>query len=322
MPLLSTPEFWARPGLLSALLRPAAWGYAAGGAMRQAWARPWRAGVPVICIGNLVVGGAGKTPIVLSLADRLRPRGAHILSRGYGGSLAGPIAVDPARHTAAQVGDEPLLLAAAAPTWVARDRVAGAKAAVAAGAKLLLLDDGLQNPNLIKDLALVAVDGAYGFGNGAVLPAGPLREPLARGLVRADAVVLVGEDRAGVTPLISAKTVLRAALIAENAADFAGRAVLAFAGIGRPAKFFATLDAAAARIVTRRAFADHHSYRSFELDELAAAAAAAGARLVTTAKDWVRLTPDWRARVEVLRVNLAWSDERMLGALLARVGLG
>lgn len=320
MPLPPTPEFWARRGLLSSVLQPLAWSYAAGAAARRRWTRPERAALPVVCVGNLVTGGAGKTPVVLSLAARLKARGhaVHILSRGYGGRLAGPVRVDPTRQTASEVGDEPLLLAEAAPTWVARDRVAGARAARAAGARLLLLDDGLQNPSLVKDLSLLVVDGDYGFGNGRVLPAGPLREPLAQGLAHAEAVVLMGEDRAGVGARLGGKSVLRAQLVAEEPGRFAGAAAVAFAGIGRPAKFFATLEATGARLVARHAFADHHRYRAAELARLGAEADAAGAALVTTAKDWARLAPAWRARVAVLRVAVRWQDEAMLDALLER----
>ncbi|MGO8920811.1 MAG: tetraacyldisaccharide 4'-kinase [Stellaceae bacterium] len=320
MPAPPTPEFWARRGPVSSLLQPLAWGYAMGAAARQRWTRPWQAPVPVICIGNLVAGGAGKTPVALSLARRLQARGrqVHILSRGYGGSLAGPVAVDPTRHGAAEVGDEPLLLAEAAPCWVARDRVAGAQAAIAAGAKLLLLDDGLQNPRLAKTLSLLVVDGGYGFGNRRVLPAGPLRERLASGLARADAVVLMGEDTAGITPLLAGKTVLRARLAAENGGDVAGRALVAFAGIGRPEKFFASLAAAGGTLVARHGFADHHRYRESELKRLQAEAA--GALLVTTAKDRVRLPAPWRARVSVLEVRVAWEDAAALDALLERAG--
>jgi tetraacyldisaccharide 4'-kinase len=302
------------------LLLPLAWVYAAGAAARQAWTQPFRAAVPVICVGNLVAGGAGKTPVVLSLAARLAARGhaPHILSRGYGGRLAGPVRVEGARHGAADVGDEPLLLAAAAPTWVARDRVAGATAAIAAGATLLLLDDGLQNPRLAKTLSLAVVDGDAGFGNGRVLPAGPLREPLAHGLARADCVVLMGDDATGLTPMLAGKTVLRARLVAENAADFAGKTVIAFAGIGRPAKFFASLAAADARPIRRRSFADHHRYREGELIRLLAEAEAKGAQLVTTAKDWVRLPPEWQTRTAVLRVTVAWDDVAALDAALER----
>jgi tetraacyldisaccharide 4'-kinase len=321
MPLPPSPDFWARRGVVSTLLQPLAWGYAAGGAARHRWTSPWHARVPVICVGNLVAGGAGKTPVVLALAARLnaRGKGAHILSRGYGGALPGPLAVDPARHDAAQVGDEPLLLAAASPCWVARDRVAGAKAAIAAGAGLLLLDDGLQNPRLAKDLSLLVIDASYGLGNGRVLPAGPLREPPAAGFARADAILLMGEAEMRLDALAIGKPVLRARLVPENGAEFAGKPVIAFAGIGRPEKFFATLEALGARLLARHAFADHHRYREGELVALAATAEHAGATLVTTAKDAVRLSPAWRGRVGVLRVTVAWEDTVALDALLARV---
>jgi tetraacyldisaccharide 4'-kinase len=320
MPPQPTPEFWAHRGVLSTLLQPAAWLYGMAALARQRWTAPWRAPVPVICIGNLVVGGAGKTPVTLSLARRLRERGCrvHILSRGYGGGLSGPVAVDPARHTATDVGDEPLLLAEVAPCWVAHDRVAGARAAIAAGAELLLLDDGFQNPTLAKDLSLVVVDGGYGFGNGRLLPAGPLREPLIQGLARADAVVLMGDDTAGVAARVTGKLLLRARLVPENAGDVAGRAVIAFAGIGRPAKFFATLESAGARVLGRHAFPDHHRYADSELARLRAAAERAGAMLVTTAKDWVRLSPKSREPAHVLRVRVAWDDAAPLDALLDR----
>ena len=325
MPPPSTPEFWRERGLLSTLLQPLAWAYGAGAAARRATARSWQASVPVVCVGNLVAGGAGKTPVVLSLAARLAARGRspHVLSRGYGGRLAGPVAVEPGRHDAAAVGDEPLLLAEAAPCWVARDRVAGAKAAVAAGADLLLLDDGLQNPSLAKTLSLLVIDGGYGFGNGRVLPAGPLREPIAIGLARADVLVLMGEDEAVLAPVLGNRVVLRARLRAENAASIAGDAVVAFAGIARPAKFFAMLEAAGARVIEGRAFPDHHRYDAAELDALRRRRdGIAGARLITTAKDWVRLAPEWRAEVGVLKVSVAWEDEAALDRLLDRIGHG
>lgn len=325
MPPPATPEFWRERGLLSTLLQPLAWAYRAGTAARRSTARSWQASVPVICVGNLVAGGAGKTPVVLSLATRLAVGGhsPHILSRGYGGRLAGPVAVEPGRHDAAAVGDEPLLLAQAAPCWVARNRVAGAKAAIAAGADLLLLDDGLQNPSLAKTLSLLVIDGAYGFGNGRVLPAGPLREPIALGLARADAVVLMGDDEAGLASLLADRPVLRARLQPDNAASIAGAAVIAFAGIGRPAKFFGMLEAAGATLIERRAFPDHHPYDATEIDALRRRRdGVRGARLITTAKDWVRLAPEWRAEVSVLMVSVAWEDEATLARLFDRIGDG
>ncbi|MGH7076077.1 MAG: tetraacyldisaccharide 4'-kinase [Stellaceae bacterium] len=317
---MSPPDFWSRPGLVPSLLQPAAELFAAMGAARRAMIVPWQAPVPVICVGNLVLGGAGKTPVVASLARLLRAsrRNPHILSRGYGGSAAGPLRVDPACQDAAEVGDEPVLLAREAPVWVARDRAAGARAAVEAGADCLLLDDGFQNPSLIKNFSLLVIDGAYGLGNGRVVPAGPLREPAASGLGRADAIVVMGEDRANIAPRLT-PPVFEARLAPVNGADFAGREVIAFAGIGRPEKFFATLADAGAKIVGRHAFSDHHRYRDAELHRLRDAAAAQGAVLVTTEKDRVRLPPAWQAAIASLEVRVAWHDEAMLMQHLERV---
>jgi tetraacyldisaccharide 4'-kinase len=312
------PELWRRRGLASTLLLPAAWLYAAAGALRQRAVRSWRAPIPVLCVGNLVAGGAGKTPIAASLARLLAERGAvpHILSRGYGGRLAGPVRVDPARHTAAEVGDEPLLLAREAPVWVARDRVAGARAAVAAGAGLLILDDGFQNPALAKDFSLLVVDGGYGFGNRRVIPAGPLREPIASGLARAHALVLLGVDETGAARRVGALPCLSASLDALEPRRFAGAAVVAFAGIGRPEKFFATLEGVGAHLVERCAFPDHHPFSEADLAALAETAQRAGARLVTTEKDWVRLPPAWAERAETLPVAAKWRDPEALIGLL------
>ncbi len=317
------PEFWARDGILPALLSPLAGLYVLAGDWRRAAARPYRAPVPVICAGAVTAGGAGKTPVALALARHLVRRGrrVHLLSRGYGGSAAGPLAVDLRRHDAATVGDEPLLLAVAAPCWVARDRAAGARAAVAAGADIIVMDDGLQNPTLAQDLTLLVVDGEQGFGNGRVMPAGPLREPVERALARADAAVLVGEDRTGVAGRLGATPLLRARLVAE-AADLAGRRVLAFAGIARPAKFFAALAALGAEIAAAEAFPDHHRYTADEIARLFATAQRLGALPVTTEKDAVRLPAEARARVRVVPARLDWDDAAALDRLLDQVLAG
>ncbi|BBK45119.1 tetraacyldisaccharide 4'-kinase [Allostella vacuolata] len=313
------PDFWRRSGPLATLLGPLGVLYALAGLVRQRTAHPWRAPVPVVCIGNLTLGGTGKTPVVLDLARRLAARRPHVVTRGYGGRLAGPERVDPARHSAEDVGDEPLLLARRTPTWVARDRAAGARAAVRAGAGLLLLDDGFQNPGLAKDLSLVVVDGEAGFGNGRVFPAGPLREPVARGLARADALVLMGEDRHGIAR-VSPVPVLSARLVPRMPLAFAPLAPLvAFAGIGRPEKFFATLRRLGADPVAEQGFPDHHRFRVDELLRLEGLAAGLDARLVTTDKDAVRLPPSWRARVAVLRVGVEWEDPAALDRMLARL---
>jgi tetraacyldisaccharide 4'-kinase len=321
---MRAPEFWRRNGALAAALGPVAMLWAAGAALRARVARPWRAPVPVICIGNLVAGGAGKTPLVIAVARHLAARGRapHIIARGYGGRLAGPARVDPARHSAAEAGDEPLLLAAAAPAWIARDRAAGARAAIAAGAGLLVLDDGFQNNALARDLSLLAVDGGYGFGNGRVMPAGPLREPLAGGLARADAVVIIGADTVNAAALLPPRLPVynaRAVPLPGAADDIAGRAVFAFAGIGRPAKFYATLREMGCDIRGTRDFADHHPFTAEEAMALCEAAAALNAVPVTTEKDAVRLPMPARAMVRVLPVVLEWEEADALDRLLAPV---
>lgn len=319
------PAFWQRDGVPARLLSPAGAVYDAAGVLRRRLAAPRPAGAPVICVGNATVGGTGKTPVAIDLARRLQARGraVHLLARGYGARLPGaPLRVDPARHTCVDVGDEALLLARAAPTWVTRDRLAGARAAVGAGAQVVVMDDGLQNPRLAKDLSLLVVDGATGFGNRRVLPAGPLRESLGRALARADAVVVMGRDQAGLATLLAgAGPVLAARLVAGAGLErpLRGRRVLAFAGIGRPAKFFDALAAMGAEVVGTRAFADHHVFSRAELGEVLAGAESAGAVAVTTEKDAARL-PAWaRARVAVLPVAVEWRHPDALERLLAPI---
>ncbi|MBV9523374.1 MAG: tetraacyldisaccharide 4'-kinase, partial [Alphaproteobacteria bacterium] len=245
-------------------------------------------------------------------------RRPHILTRGYGGALAGPVRVDTTRHGAVAVGDEALLLARAAPVWVARDRRAGARAAIADGADLILLDDGFQNPSIAKDLSLLVIDGTYGFGNRRLIPAGPLREPLGAGLARADAAIIIGADTAGnAARLAGALPLFHARLAAQGADDLRGRAVVAFAGIGRPAKFYATVADLGARILARQDFPDHHPYQEAELQRLLAMARGAGAVAVTTAKDWVRIPPACRADIRAVEVTIEWSEKAALIELLA-----
>lgn len=315
------PDFWRGTGRLSGLLLPAACAYAAVAALRAALARPVRAEVPVICVGNIVAGGAGKTPVALALAEILKARklAPHFLSRGYGGTVVGPERVNPLSHTAAEVGDEALLLAAAAPTWVSRRRVAGARAAVAGGAGIVVMDDGHQNPSLAKDLSLIVVDGGFGFGNGRVMPAGPLRESISAGLKRAHAMVIIGRDRLGVAAMARGLPILRARLVpGPEASALKGRRALAFAGIGRPSKFFETLTEIGADVRRSIAFPDHHPYRPEEIEAILAEAESTDAVVVTTAKDAVRLPPELRERVAVLSVRLTWDDEAALNRLLDR----
>jgi tetraacyldisaccharide 4'-kinase len=316
---MRAPGFWQRGGVLPRLLAPAAW-VATGMTARRVAQLGWHAPVPVLCCGNAGVGGAGKTTLALDLGERLLRRGAAVafLTRGYGGRVRGTVRAGPG-HDAVQIGDEALLLAAVAPTYVGADRAAAAKIAVAAGATVLILDDGLQNPGLAKTMSLLVVDGAVGFGNGRVLPAGPLREPVAAAAARCRAAIMIGHDAAAATTALPVGfPVLRARLL-PVAAGLAGVRVLAFAGIGRPAKFFATLAEAGALVVGQQAFADHHPFRPAELRELARRAEALQARLVTTPKDAVRLPPDWRQEVVVAGVRLDWEDEGDIEALLTEL---
>jgi len=329
---LSTPRWWYRreggpAPLTRALLTPLSWIWASATARRIARATPADPGAPVICVGNLTAGGVGKTPIVRELLLVLNNGGvaAHGLSRGYGGSLKGPLRVDPTRHKAGEVGDEPLMLAQDFPIWVSRDRVAGATAAAAAGAQVIVMDDGHQNPDLAKTLSLVVVDGEtrddeWPFGDGRVFPAGPMREPLAVGLARADAViVLLPADLPEVDPqllaLLSSKPVLIARL--EPAAPPPGGPQVGFAGVGKPWKVERALQAAGCDLVDFAPFPDHGAYSEDTLRGLAERARDLGASLITTEKDWIRLPPAWRERVAAWPVRARFEDEEALARVLA-----
>ncbi len=315
------PTFWRHgsSSLLPLMLAPAADVVAAITA-RRVRRRGWHAPVPVICCGNAVVGGAGKTTLVLDLAQRLQARGlaVHLLTRGYRGTAGGVLRVDPALHTASQVGDEALLLAAAAPTWRGADRAEAARQATAAGAEVLVMDDGLQNPTLEKSLSLLVIDGGFGFGNGRVLPAGPLREPVAAAASRCQAAVLIGPDMAGaLAQVTSPLPVLRARLQpAPKISDLTGERVVAFAGIGLPEKFFAMLVEAGVRVTEEIAFPDHHAFTAAELADILDRAAKGRALAVTTPKDLVRIPLALHQKIRAIGVSLAWDSEAALEAML------
>lgn len=324
---MRAPGFWAASGGIAPLLLAPFSAIYAGATARRMQRSGWRAPVPVICCGNATAGGAGKTTVAMDLGRRLADRGvnAHFLTRGYGGSLKGPVRVDPDRHDSTQVGDEALILAEHRPCWVSGNRGAGAQAAVAAGAQAIVMDDGLQNPTLEKDLSLLIVDGAFGFGNGRVIPAGPLREPVAAAAARSHAAVLIGRDETNaLAQLPPGLPVLRAKLVAgPEAAMLAGQPVFAFCGIASPPKFFATLQESGAVLAGRESFADHYPYDEGDLKDLLAQAETLRALPVTTKKDWVRLPAPYRSRVTVVTIALAWEEpaaiESLLDPLVARV---
>ena len=324
---MRAPEFWQVRGPTACLLAPLGAVIAAAGALRRRLKTPERVAVPVICVGNLVVGGAGKTPVALALIALLRDLDVtvHALTRGYGGSLTGPILVDPSVHDAGMVGDEPLLLAARAPTWVSHDRAAGARAAVAAGASVIVMDDGLQNGDLAHDWDLIVIDGGVGFGNGLLMPAGPLREPIAAGVARARFAIIIGDDRCDAAAALGDDVpILRARLKALGPRDkWAGRRVLGFAGIGRPEKFFETLRALDVALVDEVAFSDHHPYEIAEVEALRRRAGELDAVLVTTEKDFIRIPAGERSGIEALPVELAWvqtAGDTIKAALVGLLG--
>jgi len=319
------PAFWHRPpSWTSRLLMPlgALYGAVAGRRMQ----RPgFDAGVPVLCVGNYHTGGAGKTPAVLALVQLLRGLGETpvVLSRGYGGRLRGPVTVDPGRHAAADVGDEPLMLARTVAVVVARDRVGGVALARAQGASVIVMDDGFQNPALVKDASLIVIDSDRGLGNACLFPAGPLRAPLDVQLARTDALIVIGDGAAA--SAVAAATAARSAPVlsahlqpnAASVAALAAKRVSAFAGIGDPGRFFRTLRAAGIDLVRERAFADHHAFSQGEIEALAAEARGEALTLVTTEKDLARLQtsgglPSWANDIVPFVVTLQFDDAAAL----------
>jgi tetraacyldisaccharide 4'-kinase len=328
---MRAPGFWwrPRPGALARLLQPLGWVYGAVTLSRMRRAGE-PAGVPVICVGNFVAGGAGKTPTSIAIAALLRQRGEtpFILTRGYGGSLIGPVEVDPARHRASEAGDEALLLAREARTIKAGDRRAGAALAVSLGASVIVMDDGLQNPALTKQLRLAVVDGASGVGNGLCVPAGPLRAPLPGQFELTDAVVVIGEGSPGEAGAAQAAArglgVVGAWLspMPGVTARLVGQPLIAVSGIGRPEKFIATLEAARARIVARHSLVDHHAYTAEDVAKLLSQAKAMDCQIATTEKDMTKLAPLWPeaelARLVVVPVALQFADAGQIRTLLDR----
>ncbi|HWU26459.1 MAG TPA: tetraacyldisaccharide 4'-kinase [Rhizomicrobium sp.] len=306
---MRAPEFWTgKDGasrLTATALSPLGRLYGAVTAWKRTHAAPYCAKAKIACIGNLTVGGSGKTPVSLAVLDILQSRNvsAAALTRGYGGRIRKPTVVDSSLHTAADVGDEALLLAARNRTIVSADRPLGARLADAEGVAVIVMDDGYQNFSLAKDLQILVVDAEAGFGNGHILPAGPLRERIEDGLARADAVVFVGAGSPAL-PGFSGP-VFRARLIPSRGEDLASRRVLAFAGIGRPEKFFDTLRALGASVVATYPFPDHHVFRTDEIAKLRSNAVSENAMLITTEKDYVRLAPAERGDIQVLAVRAA-----------------
>ena len=323
---MQAPDFWqsGKGGALAVVLSPLGWFYGLATKAKLMTIKAWTSPVPIICVGNLITGGAGKTPVALDLAKRLQAKGrnVHFLSRGYGGYEKGPLRVDPKNHGFAHVGDEPLLLAARAPTWVSRERQAGCKAAAKAGADIIIMDDGFQNPYIAKNFSIIVIDGCYGFGNKKLIPAGPLRETIAGGLARAQAVVVIGEDRMGSMDLVSneghspVSALLTAAPLPE---DIKGKPVVAFAGIGRPDKFFETVSGLECIVKEKIPFADHHPYSKADIKLLRDTAKKANARLLSTEKDARRLPASFLSEVTIVCVTMEWKNKEAIETLLDEI---
>lgn len=325
---MKPPRFWAAgldprsreaAPLTRALLTPVSALYAIVVNRKTRSAQPVDAGLPVICVGNLTVGGVGKTPVVQAVRAYLSNKGlrAASLSRGYGGKLKGPLQVSPGKHSAADVGDEPLMLANSGESWIGADRAAAAKAMKASGVQAVIMDDGHQNHGVRKTLSLIVIDASTAFGNGHIIPKGPLREPIASGLARADAVILIGD---GVVPpdvTQSSLPVWRAKL--EPQSPPPAGPLVAFAGIGRPEKFFDGLKSAGASLSEEVPFPDHHAFTSADLDYLETLAAERDAGLITTEKDHVRLPPEMRSRVAVFSIAAQFEMPTALDDMLAPV---
>ncbi len=328
---LSTPAFWygqtrGFSRVLPNILSPFSWVYGAVVRQRFSMHYPVPMDRPVICVGNVVAGGAGKTPVVMALVELLQDQGMnpHILSRGYGGAEEGPLQVSPERDTAEDVGDEPLLLVEAAPTWVARNRALGVQAAIDTGATVIVMDDGFQNPTFFKDVSLLVIDGQAGLGNGRLMPAGPLRECFDSAIARCDAVIIVGDDLHGLRAKIAAQRAdlpVFAAKLAPRAdtPSVDGKTVYAFAGIGRPEKFRHTLEAAGAVVEGWAEFPDHYPYAEEDLAELMASASSGGIAVYTTVKDHVRLPASLRERVIPFAVSVTFDQPQELYDLVAAV---
>jgi tetraacyldisaccharide 4'-kinase len=314
--MLKTPQFWNHSYGISQVLRPFSWLYTQVSLWRESRIKSIKVDVPVLCVGNLVMGGAGKTPTVMALVEILKTMGhvPHILSRGYGGYFRDAILVDPNLHSYLQVGDEPLLLANIAPTWIGSNRVDSARAAIKAGASILVMDDGLQNPSIYKDFSFVVIDSIQGLGNHLVFPAGPLREPIQKGLTRAEALIMIGD---GIAPLHKGHDIIELGAKLTCEGPLTQQSVVAFAGIGFPEKFKHSLDSHNYVVKEFIPFADHHPYTIIDLQRLLRIAEQHGCGLITTVKDQLRLPHEYREQVQVLPVQLRFNDSQKIQKILA-----
>lgn len=325
--MMKSPKFWVKPTptVLAKLLFPLSALYQKLHNRRLTKGIPHRANLPVLCVGNVTVGGTGKTPLCIALAKYLQEQGKRVifLSRGYGGKLKGPVQVNPEKHTYKDVGDEPLLLAQVAPTIIAKDRHQGLAIASYLGGDIIIMDDGLQNPSVHRDKSVLVIDGNVGLGNGMTVPSGPMREPLSQALSRVNAVVIMGGDSHGLEKMITENSphmpVVHAGVYASCKVPVGG-AVVAFAGIGRPQKFFETVQALGYEIRKKIFYADHHPYTVGDMKKLQNLADRHTAKLLTTDKDKMRLSPELQNTVHVVNIEIRWQQDSDIQVLLGDWG--
>ncbi len=318
---MKTPRFWKSKNLISTTLLPLGWIYSGLTAARLKFKKSGKVNIPVICLGNITAGGSGKTPTAVTLAKLLQKKGYHpyFVSRGYGGKLSDIILTKDSTYTAAEVGDEPLILSRTAPVSINPDRYQAALKAQEQGADIIIMDDGFQNPSLKKDISILIIDGGFGFGNLRPLPAGPLRENLQSGLKRANAALIIGADKTNCAqemknlPLFYGK-------IKEIEPPTKPTNVIAFAGIGRPAKFYQSLENCGINIISRHDFPDHHFYTEKELRSLLNEAQEKKAELYTTAKDIVKIPLPLRPKFKVLEIEIEIEKEQeLISFILSRL---
>ena len=309
---MKTPKFWSSQNFISDLLFPLGLLYGLATKLRIKFGKTQKVNIPVICIGNVTAGGTGKTPVSIAIASLLQKKQKKVffVSRGYGGKLKN-IKVDGTKHSAAEVGDEPLLLAQQAPVIVNADRVAGAQKAQQEGAQLILMDDGFQNPGLHKDLSFLVFDGNSGIGNGRCIPSGPLRETLKDGLKRAQGIIILGEDKQNIAQQVGNLPVFYGKITATPLL-LDNKNVIAFAGIGKPEKFYKSLQEQGFNIIKTFNFGDHHQYTRPELENLLHEAHYFNTELVTTTKDYVKIPTDLQKHFHVLKVDVCWESSEKL----------
>ena len=319
---MQIPKFWNNDTLSSKMLAPLAWLYGKIIVLRSQNTKPKKIDIPVMCIGNATIGGAGKTPVAMAIAKILMRDGinVHFLTRGYGGSLKGPVKVNPKIHNFEDVGDEALLLSKISKTWVSRNRYLGAMAASKAGAQTIIMDDGFQNLSIFKNSSFLVVDGNYGFGNKKLIPAGPLREKIDRAITRADAAIIIGKDQKNIVKEIGNKIkIIRGKVrVDKKYYHLRNKNYLAFCGIGIPEKFFSTLESIGVKIKKRYIFPDHYKYSKKEIDQICKTAKNLKAEIITTEKDFVRLPKKSSMKIKTLPITIEWAKKKEITKLLRK----